>query len=429
MEYIIIDLLATIFETFCCYYLLSIIIDHKVNKAKIIFICSLQTLLVFTLTFVFDMQSMLKMFITILFICITYKLLFSTTIVKTGICIILYFICLTLSENITLLILQRLNINLWIDVNGILMANYRLYLYAHIIFFLLIYLFRNKILIRFSKLPDEMNTWAILLSAIFILIFCEILYNYFMYMEKYFYIVSSIIMFAGILFITIILYFYMSKFLLFKAKEEQDHIKMEVLKQQFKYYKERAREEERIRSIYHDMKNHLLILQAEQTDTKGRKDMIQSLQEQLADYDNYIHTGNSVLDIIIRDKSREAQENNIDFSAAISYQDSNFIDPLDISTIYGNALDNAIEACAELPPEERLITVKTNRIHDMLSIIIENTMGHESANDLKTTKSDIFLHGFGLSNIKMAVEKYQGEYVTKQRNGIFTLTIIIPISA
>ena len=236
-------------------------------------------------------------------------------------------------------------------------------------------------------------------------------------------------MFAGILFITIILYFYMSKFLLFKAKEEQDHIKMEILKQQFKYYKERAREEERIRSIYHDMKNHLLILQAEQNDTKGRKDMIQSLQEQLADYDNYIHTGNSVLDIIIRDKSREAQENNIDFSAAISYQDSNFIDPLDISTIYGNALDNAIEACAELPPEERLITVKTNRIHDMLSIIIENTMGHESANDLKTTKSDIFLHGFGLSNIKMAVEKYQGEYVTKQRNGIFTLTIIIPISA
>ncbi|HIU76111.1 MAG TPA: sensor histidine kinase [Candidatus Pelethocola excrementipullorum] len=204
---------------------------------------------------------------------------------------------------------------------------------------------------------------------------------------------------------------------------------MEILKQQFKYYKERAREEERIRSIYHDMKNHLLILQAEQTRTKGTKDMIQSLQEQLAEYDNYIHTGNSVLDIIIRDKSRDAQDNNIDFSAVISFQDSNFIDPLDISTIYGNALDNAIEACAELPPEERLITVKTNRIHDMLSIIIENTMGQEWPYDLKTNKSDTFLHGFGLSNIKKAVVKYQGECVTKQKNGLFTLTIIIPISA
>ena len=76
-----------------------------------------------------------------------------------------------------------------------------------------------------------------------------------------------------------------------------------------------------------------------------------ALQNQILEYENYYHTGNDFLDIIIRDKAQRAREMQIDFSPQIYFEDGSFIDPLDISTIFGNALDNAIEACEKLPAE------------------------------------------------------------------------------
>ena len=166
------------------------------------------------------------------------------------------------------------------------------------------------------------------------------------------------------------------------------------LEMQRNYYKDRIRDEERVRSAYHDMKNH--------------------------------HTGNEFLDIIIRDKAKAAQERKIDFSAVISFEAGSFIEPLDISTIFGNALDNAIEASEKLPEDMRLVTVRANRVRNILIIIVENNTASTSIETTGTTKKDTFAHGFGLSNLKNAVEKYDGQCSTKLENGTFTLKIAIP---
>lgn len=86
--------------------------------------------------------------------------------------------------------------------------------------------------------------------------------------------------------------------------------------------------------------------------------MIRRLQEKVEDYENYIQTGNGYLDIILRDKMRLAKESEIDVQAEVDFSEGKFIDGLDISTIFGNAWDNAIEACTKLPKEQRFITVK-----------------------------------------------------------------------
>ena len=193
------------------------------------------------------------------------------------------------------------------------------------------------------------------------------------------------------------------------------------------YYKDKISAEERVRSIYHDLKNHLLVLQAQTGNEQELQLSVQGLQNQIRDYENYYHTGKEFLDIIIRDKARMAGEKQIDLGAVISFEDSSFIEPLDISTIFGNALDNAIEASEKLPEEQRLITVKANRVQDMLAVIVENNTEPDCDITVKTSKQDAFVHGFGLSNIRNAVEKYGGQCSTKAEGGMYRMKIVIPI--
>lgn len=199
------------------------------------------------------------------------------------------------------------------------------------------------------------------------------------------------------------------------------------LEAQRNYYKDRMRDEERVRSVYHDMKNHLLLLRAQAGNGQDVQDSIQELEDQIQEYENYHHTGNEFLDIIIRDKAKAAKERNIDFSAVISFEAGSFVEPLDISTIFGNALDNAIEASEKLPEDKRMITVRANRVRNMLVITVENNTASVFPGAKGTSKKDAFAHGFGLPNIKNVVEKYDGECNTKLENGMFTLKIIMPV--
>jgi len=216
---------------------------------------------------------------------------------------------------------------------------------------------------------------------------------------------------------------YIKNYTLLKKVEQQEQFTINRMNEQFCYYREKEEDEKRVRALYHDMKNHLLIL--EKQNSQETKQMVAELRRQISDYEDYVHTGNDFLDVIIRDKVKKAKEQGIDFLAVIDFTSGDFIEPLDISTIFGNALDNALEASVKLPPEQRLITVKAGCNHDMLMIVFENNavMGKMKG----TSKEDEFLHGFGIPNIRKAVEKYNGECVIRQENGKFVMKHIIPL--
>ena len=222
-----------------------------------------------------------------------------------------------------------------------------------------------------------------------------------------------------------IIFMYSKNILYLREQEQRDKVQIAQLQQQYAYYQDKLKDEERIRSIYHDMKNHLLVLEGAQATDETRK-MAQELRTQIADYENYIHTGNDFLDIIIRDKAEKAREKQIDFSAMVDFHGIDFMEPLDISTIFGNAIDNAIEACENLPEYKRLITVKAERVRDMLLITIENNTQPGNHLTEGTTKKDRFVHGFGIPNIKKAVEKYGGQCSFQQEERVYRLKILIP---
>ena len=223
-------------------------------------------------------------------------------------------------------------------------------------------------------------------------------------------------------------FMYVKNILYLREQEQRDKMQIAQLQQQYAYYQDKLKDEERIRSIYHDMKNHLLVLEGSQG-TEATRQMAQDLRSQIADYENYIHTGNDFLDIIIRDKAEKAREKHIDFSAFIDFSGVDFIEPLDISTLFGNGIDNAIEASEKLPEEQRVILVKAGKVQDFVSILIENNCSDEVHTEGHTTKADKFLHGFGISNMKKAAEKYSGTCTTTQANGKFDLKILLPLPA
>ena len=224
-----------------------------------------------------------------------------------------------------------------------------------------------------------------------------------------------------------VLFLYSQNVSYLREQEQRDKIQIAQLQQQFAYYQDKQRDEERVRAIYHDMKNHLLVLESKQN-TEETRQMAQELREQIADYENYVHTGNEFLDIILKDKAEKAREKKIDFSVMVDFSGVDFIEPLDISTLFGNGIDNAIEACEKLPEEERVILVKAGKVQNFVSILMENNCVEEAPHKGKrTTKSDSLLHGFGLSNMQKAAEKYGGTCTTKREDGRFTLKILIPV--
>ena len=230
----------------------------------------------------------------------------------------------------------------------------------------------------------------------------------------------------------LVVFLYSKNTLYFRDQEQKDKIQIAQLQQQFAYYQEKLKDEEKVRSVYHDMKNHLLVLQRHilqrQINSPETAEMVEKLQSQVAMYEDYVHTGNDILDIILKEKSELAREKSIAFSVTSDLNGVDFIEPLDISTIFSNALDNAIEASEKLPEEQRAILVKAGKMQNFFSVLIENNCLQNSENtNIRTTKSDDFLHGFGISNMRKAAEKYGGQLTIKYEKGTFTLKILIPI--
>ena len=106
------------------------------------------------------------------------------------------------------------------------------------------------------------------------------------------------------------------------------------------------------------------------------------------------------------------------------------MDVMDLSALFGNALDNAIEGVSVLPDTgQRLIHLAVTRQKGFVSIRLENRCRESLYVDKglpRTTKRDKGLHGYGLKSIQATVEKYGGSVTVHAENGWFELRILIP---
>lgn len=148
-------------------------------------------------------------------------------------------------------------------------------------------------------------------------------------------------------------------------------------------------------------------------------------------YDSTADTGNKTLDIIITDKTLYCERNNIQLGCMVKGDNLAFMKPMDTYSLFGNILDNAIEAVRKLDDANKaIIGLSVNVKDDLLFIHCENFYRDtlEFADALpRTTKDDSDNHGYGLKSVRYVVEKYGGIMNILPQDGVFNVNIVIPV--
>lgn len=236
--------------------------------------------------------------------------------------------------------------------------------------------------------------------------------------------IRTIVDLAGL----IILYAFQSRINELHAERELSAMH-DMLQTQYDKYRSYQDSIDLINMKYHDLKHQIEGLKT-QMSGEERGAWIKTMEQELSGYAPEMQTGNSVLDTMIDSRMVTCRKNNIRLTAVAEGALLNFMHVTDICTIFGNALDNAIESVITVEDEaQRLIHMTLSQKKDFVFISVENVAGQDlilTDGLPKTTKKDKKNHGFGLKSIRHTVEKYGGTFTVSAEGGWFRLNILLP---
>ena len=177
---------------------------------------------------------------------------------------------------------------------------------------------------------------------------------------------------------------------------------------------------------YHDMKNHLIILEnycKSGDDDKALK-YIEKIQEPIKMVKQYINTGNEILDMILNVKLQDAEKKGIVVETVIDNVKLIELGEDELCVVFSNLLDNAIEACEKLERKEKWIRILVKKMETMLLINVSNSCDETvNGNEEGDNPQKKGVHGYGLKSVESKVKKYSGNINWSVNEGIYTVTI------
>ena len=222
------------------------------------------------------------------------------------------------------------------------------------------------------------------------------------------------------------------------AKNENNAINQLFLRQ-YEQYKLALDNSEALRKEMHDMKHYVLALKNED-DPEKRAEVLNDMEQAIAIQESFMNTGNRVLDVILTTKSLQCQKKNITLNAMVDGDVLSGIHVKDICSLFGNIIDNAIEATQMLTDKDkRLITLSVRSRNQFIIIECENYTDGSSVRLKKnqerrifrglslpkTTKADNVKHGYGLKSIAQVAEKYGGNMNCSYEDEWFKVKVIL----
>lgn len=214
---------------------------------------------------------------------------------------------------------------------------------------------------------------------------------------------------------------------------------------QYQYYEKVEQKYQSSRKMIHDMRNHLQAIESlqEQDAAKGNE-YVRNMHQMLDSLGSVNYTDNRMLNIILNDKAEEAEKSGIEMDIQIGEIHLGHVRDMDITTIFANLLDNALEA-AEQAEGKRTIQVRADAFHDFVAVKIRNSM--KCSDMVKPVKSGTDtgqqdwnmavvkrkekdggrIHmGIGLENVRHTLEQYGGGMMTEAAGDEFVVNITIP---
>lgn len=209
-----------------------------------------------------------------------------------------------------------------------------------------------------------------------------------------------------------------------RKKLEDSLVRVEQMWYQAKSQYEISKENiEMINVKCHDLKHQIRTLQ----NGAISPEVLRDLENRIQIYDSNVKTGNDALDIILTEKSLLCNKNSITISIMADADKLGFMAKDDIYALFGNILDNAIEALLKVEADRRMITLNIKMVGDMLVIRESNCYDGEIKflNGLpQSTKQDAKYHGYGLKSIQYIVDRYDGDLTVKADGGEFSVNIL-----
>ncbi|MCR4902052.1 MAG: GHKL domain-containing protein [Butyrivibrio sp.] len=203
----------------------------------------------------------------------------------------------------------------------------------------------------------------------------------------------------------------------------------DALEMQRTNYKMLSQSMELVNIKYHDLKHQIAIIR-EGINNQSSLEYLDKMEQEIKIYEAQNKTGNEVLDTILTAKSIHCQNNWIEMTVVADGEALSFMEPMDISALFGNMLDNAIESVEKIDQKEkRLIHLAVAHQKGFVRIRLENCYKDKPRivnGQIKTSKSDSRYHGFGIKSIESIVKKYGGSLTMRAEDGWFEQRILIP---
>lgn len=199
-------------------------------------------------------------------------------------------------------------------------------------------------------------------------------------------------------------------------------------------YKMMAEQYQRTERLRHDMKNHIIALSGLCKDKEWEKigHYLKRLESAGLDEDGDL-TGSKVVDALLCGKRQWAKKEKIRWECDVQIPRASGISEFDLCIIFGNLLDNALEACERMSGEDRFIHMQAGMAKTYFLLEIKNstdsTVSFDATEKRKagmTQKGNTIEHGIGLQNVSDVVDQYNGSMNIEVEDGIFTVAILLP---
>ena len=204
-----------------------------------------------------------------------------------------------------------------------------------------------------------------------------------------------------------------------------------IMQLQYQAYQISRENIEMVNEKYHDLKHQIALLRAQGTSEKSEA-YLQRMEQEIRSYEAQNRTGNPVLDAILTNKSQYCRNHGIELKFIADGKLLDFMDDMELSALFGNMLDNAIEGVERVAdPEKRLIRLYVAGEKQFLRIRMENYCEEKirfQDGMPVTTKRDAKNHGFGMKSMQRTVSRYGGSMLASLENNWFELKILIPMS-
>jgi len=202
-----------------------------------------------------------------------------------------------------------------------------------------------------------------------------------------------------------------------------------IMEMQYKNYQLSKENIDMVNQKYHDLKHQINLLKTQAYVGKSTS-YLEKMEREIRVYETQNKTGNQILDAVLTNKAMICQNKEIELKFIVDGGALSFMEDMDVSALFGNMLDNAIESAEkQQEKQKRLIWLYVTKEKQFVRIRTENYCDEKIRfkNGMPvTTKKDRRLHGYGMKSIKSTVEKYHGSVVAAQENNWFELKILLP---